>query len=400
MKILVIPELDWITALQNRVHKIFQRFRSDDEIHVIYFEHEKRNIKKSVRLRNNIILHKPPTIFIKNLLLYYLLNSPIIYFYINRLIHAYGIQVIVTTNFLFAPFAIRTAKKNSMPLIFDLVDFQSYHINYIRFLPSVFKKIGSSVLTNLLNFDISHATHVITTGLPLFHYVKQKKLQKVTIISNGVDTNLFTPSQSSLAVQKNLKVTAPIISFVGALEYWVDYHVFFHSISLLLKKFPSLHCLLIGPSRHFGINKIKQLAVHYNILKHIIFTGRVPYQELPSYICASDICMLPFVKNYLTHCIVPMKLFEYLACGRPIVATPLAGIKSIAKNTIFYANTPIEMCNKMEYLLTNPEKIQDKIELGKAIVNQYSWLDLASNYRHILEQISTNFPERIKNQKE
>ncbi|MHA1277449.1 MAG: glycosyltransferase [Candidatus Helarchaeota archaeon] len=388
MKILVIPELDWIASLQNRVHKIFQRLAANHEIHVIYFEHEKRGIKQSYKLKNNIILHKPPSVSLKNMLLFYLINSLPIYSYINRIIQTYKIQVVVTSNFLFAPLAIRAANRNKIPIIFDLVDFQSYHINYLSILPLFMKKMGSSLLSSLLDRDIKKANYVITTGLPLYRYVERLGKKSLAVIPNGVDLTLFNSSYDGTPIQKHYKIKPPIISFVGALEYWVDYDYIFHALSLLMNKYPDLHCLLIGPSRHYGLAKIKQIATMYRVNSCIIFTGSIAYNKLPAYICASDVSLLPFKRNYLTHCIIPMKLFESIACACPVIAVPLAGIKSVVKDAIFYAETPVELSNRIEKILSNKQNTLRKTQKALQIVKKYQWRDLAKKYEKIFEKFS------------
>ncbi len=383
--------MDWITALQNRVHKIFGRLLDNNEVHVVYFEHERKGIKKSYQLKTNLFLHKPPTVFMKSMPMFYFFNSIPIYSYINQLIRSYDIEIIVTTNFLFAPLAIRAARKNSIPIVFDVVDFQPYHINYITFLPAIIKKIGNSLLTSILNFNIKHADYVITTGLPLSWYVKQIGIQNSKIISNGVDVNLFNSTHEKTSIQNKYNITSPIICFLGAMEYWIDYDKLFQALSHLIKQYPTLRCLFIGPSRHYGLTRIKQVAAKYNVLKSIVFTGRVPYKQLPSYICASDVCILPFTKNYLTHCVVPMKLLEYLACERPVVSIPLAGVKSIAQNNIFYADNPDEISNKIHYILSNKQKVQEMVIKGRNLSKKYNWTHLAQEYEKILSQTRSQF---------
>jgi len=391
LRILVIPELDWVTALQNRVHKIFNRLAKSNEVHVIYLEHEKKDIEQSYRLRNKIILHKPPIKYYKNLLLFYAINSVSIYAYLNRIIKFFNIELIVTTNFLFAPLAIQAARKHHIPFIFDLVDFQPFHINYLNIFPSLIRKFGGALLVSILKFDISHSNHVITTGLPLSNYVKQMGFQNVSIISNGVDDRIFNPLYDKSLIQKKYNIASPIICFIGALEYWIDYNSLFQSFSLLNSQFPSFYCLFIGPSRHYGLNRIKQIAAKYRISSRIIFTGRIPYQQLPFYICASDVCILPFTKNSLTHCIIPMKLFEYLACERPVLSVRLAGIQSIVHDAIIYADTPSEFAKKLAYIIKNPEKLSEKIMAGRAIAKKYNWNDLANEYRQTLQQVLSQF---------
>lgn len=391
MKILVIPELDWIAALQNRVHKIFNRLAVRHEIHIIYLEHEKRGIKKSFRLKDNTILHKPPSIYVKNMLLFYIINFLPIYTYIKKVVKVFKIDLIVTTNFLFAPLAAWAARKNNIPFIFDLVDFQPFHINYINIFPTFIRKFGGMLLISLLNFDISHADYIITTGLPLSNYVKRLKVENVSIISNGVDTTLFNTSYDRSIIQKRYNITSPIISFIGALEYWVDYLLLFQSLSLLHNQFPSFHCFLTGPSRYYGLKKIKSFAAQNGILDHIIFTGRIPYAQVPLYMCASDVCILPFTNNYLTNCIIPMKLFEYLACERPVLSIQLAGIHSIAKNMIFYASNPVEFAEKLLYILRNPQKIREKINAGSALAQAFNWDNLVNKYDTLLQEVHLKF---------
>ena len=113
------------------------------------------------------------------MLIFYITNSLSIYSYINRIIKAYDIEIIVTTNFLFAPLAIRAARKNSIPIVFDLVDFQPYHIYYLKLLPLFLKTIGSSTLTSLLNYDIKRADYV--------NILKCKKMPKKLSGKKGID---------------------------------------------------------------------------------------------------------------------------------------------------------------------------------------------------------------------
>ncbi|MHA1264566.1 MAG: glycosyltransferase family 4 protein [Candidatus Helarchaeota archaeon] len=387
MKVLLIPELDWITALRNRVHKIFHRLSKKHEIHVIYFEHQKRGITKSYRLNAKIYLHKIPTHFFQSMLCYYIINSALIYASLLQLIQAYHIDVIVTTNFVVAPLAIHAARKKGIPIVFDVVDFQPYHIYYLKALPAPLKRVGGWILRGVLDHTITSVNEIITTGLPLLKYIKQKRQMDGTIISNGVNRKLFHSNYNPQNIQERYKLTSPTICFIGALEYWIDYDYLFKGLFLLGQKYPRLHCLFIGPSRHYGLRQIKQIAKKYRVLDRVIFTGERPYHELPQYICASDVCVLPFLKNYLTECAIPMKIFEYLACERPVVSVPLAGVRSIAKDTIFYAETPQEFANVVQRILNDPQLVRDKVKKGKELTQNYEWDSLARQYETVLKKL-------------
>jgi glycosyltransferase involved in cell wall biosynthesis len=91
-----------------------------------------------------------------------------------------------------------------------------------------------------------------------------------------------------------------------------------------------------------------------------------------------------------------MKLFEYLACERPVLSVRLAGIQSVAKNTIFYADTSSEFAEKLAYILKNPQKIRDKIITGNVLVNKFGWDNLANEYGQVLKQVHLKFLDKRK----
>lgn len=391
MKILLIPELDWISALKNRVHKIFKRLTKENQIYVLYFEHDRKLIRRSCRIEKNLYLLKPPTLFFRNKILFYLLNFASIYSYIQNTIKFYEFDAIISTNFLFSPLIIKLANKNKIPFIFDLVDFQPYHINYIKFLPKIIKKFGILILRFLLDYDISHSNHVITTGLPLYYYAKDKLPNKISIIPNGVNLQLFKPPDNS----KESKITplrSPSLCYIGALEYWVDYEYIFDSLTLLKEDFPEIKLYLIGPSRHLGLNRIQKMIKPTGLSENIIITGSVPYERLPNHIRSKSACIIPFKKNYLTHCIIPMKIFEYLACGCPVISINLAGIKSIFKDSIFYADTPEEFKEIFLKINKNHNKyINDEYKKIIPLLENYSWVNLSEKYLEIIKKVISKF---------
>ncbi|MHA1232369.1 MAG: glycosyltransferase family 4 protein [Candidatus Helarchaeota archaeon] len=394
MKILIVPELDWLASLQNRIQKISDRISKNNQVHVIYFKHHKSNIKRSIKLKKNIYLHKPTIVFFKNKLIYYIVNIIPTFNYIYKIIKNYKIDLIVSTNFLIAPFCIVISKITKIPFVFDLVDFQPYHIHYLTYIPKFIRKIGIFILSQLLKFDIKKADHVITTGIPLFHIAKMIKGKSVSIVSNGVDPNLFKSDIYDENIRKKYELGDLNIGFVGALEYWVDFNYLFKAISILKEDYQSIKLFLIGPSENLGLNKIKYLAWKYNVINNIIFTGRVPYKKIPAYINMLDFCIVPFVKNYLTECIIPMKIFEYLACGCPVISVPLAGIKSVFKDSIYYAATPLQVRKIVDVLMKKENIFSNK---WSSLVRKYDWEDLSKKYCQILKDVLTRSESKINN---
>jgi len=65
--------------------------------------------------------------------------------------------------------------------------------------------------------------------------------------------------------------------------------------------------------------------------------GRRPYAELPRYLAGFDCCLIPFLASPLTAAVSPIKLYEYLAAGRPVVSTPLPSVLPFAREVLIAA---------------------------------------------------------------
>jgi glycosyltransferase involved in cell wall biosynthesis len=115
----------------------------------------------------------------------------------------------------------------------------------------------------------------------------------------------------------------PRIVFVGKLDAWVD----FDAIARVGETFREASVLVVGPGR--------PAARAYPSNVH--FTGAFPYRELPSLLSSCDVGLVPFLRNDLTRAVSPLKLFEYLACGLPSVATRLDEIEA--------SRAPVVLCD-------------------------------------------------------
>ncbi len=106
----------------------------------------------------------------------------------------------------------------------------------------------------------------------------------------------------------------PRVVVVGRLDAWVD----FDTIARVGERIPGASVLVVGPGR--------PAARSYPA--NVYFTGPFPYDDLPALLGACDVGLVPFVPSELTHGVSPLKLFEYLASGLPVVATRLDEIEA------------------------------------------------------------------------
>lgn len=136
-------------------------------------------------------------------------------------------------------------------------------------------------------------------------------LKKVVAVSNGVDSGFFRKNRNSCSVKDYQKTGKKVAGYVGAIYDWIDLELVHDAAALL----PEVDFLMVGPvsENHQQYVASKPENVHY--------VGPKPYNEVPAYIDLFDVALIPFVRSNISDSTDPIKLYEYFALGKPIVAT-------------------------------------------------------------------------------
>jgi len=136
-----------------------------------------------------------------------------------------------------------------------------------------------------------------------------RKRGNVYWIPNGVDFDRFRGNFETPKDIANLR--KPVLGYVGVLQERVDVEL----LSKLAAHFPQASIVLLGPifaPRHF--RSLKKFS-------NVHFLGSKHHSEIPKYLQFFDVCLVPHVQNNFTHSMNPLKIYEYLAAGKPVVAT-------------------------------------------------------------------------------
>jgi glycosyltransferase involved in cell wall biosynthesis len=143
--------------------------------------------------------------------------------------------------------------------------------------------------------------------------------KNIHVSPHGVDTEAFARAGEAGTAQPDevRKLAHPIIGMWGLFDARVDQSLIEH----IAKARPNWTILILG-----------RVAVETSVLNHlpnVIFGGVIPYNKLANWAAAIDVCILPYVQNELNAVSSPLKLREYLATGKPIVAVPLPEVLSL-----------------------------------------------------------------------
>ncbi|MGB9131314.1 MAG: glycosyltransferase family 4 protein [Methanosarcina sp.] len=206
--------------------------------------------------------------------------------------------------------------------------------------------------------------------------------EKIVVVSNGANTSLFKPLVKE-ACRKELSLNSetPYVCFVGNLAPWQGVEYLVKAAPSILSRFPECHFLIVGD----GVmkNELLKISRVLGVEDRFIFTGVVAYERVPLYINASDACVAPFIfaRNAKIG-LSPLKLYEYMACGKPVVASNISGVSDALEASEGGIGVPPEnpeaLAEAISELLENPDLRMKMGSKGLSYVTEnYSWYSVA-----------------------
>ncbi|MDD5503925.1 MAG: glycosyltransferase family 4 protein [Candidatus Omnitrophica bacterium] len=147
----------------------------------------------------------------------------------------------------------------------------------------------------------------------------------------GADINQFKPCpDQSHGIKTRYNTGRYLVLYIGQLHGGQYAELFIKAAGLILKKTKEVTFMIIGDG--YRSVELKELASAQGLGRHMIFTGSLPHEIVPSYINSADICVACFEDNDITRCKSPLKIAEYLACGKAIVASNVGEVGNMIKD--------------------------------------------------------------------
>ncbi len=143
------------------------------------------------------------------------------------------------------------------------------------------------------------------------------------LVENGVDVERFSAPGPR---PRDLPAGAPIVGFHGAIAAWFDIDLF----STVASKNPAWNFVLVGPVA----SDMRGAIADVSVLANVFVLGERPSEAMPAYVQAFDVGAVWFRVDDLTRAVSPLKVFEYLACGVPVVSTPIPSCVGLAGVTV------------------------------------------------------------------
>ena len=372
MKIIWFSEIKW-SYLRTRKQHILANFDDSDEI--LFIEPVSFNLKNkfNISIEKNIKYVTIPQIQNSDIkfLNYFIHYTPIKFvlkflskIFLNRILkqNSFEPDIIITSNIFWIDYIKALKKKNNLNVIYDCND------NPLAF-PNALNK--NDYFHNTLNY----ADHIIIPFKSYQNFISEKYRNKIEIISNGVDSHsLLKSNTNQTSVLDNInKSNKPIIMYIGSIDTRLDYKL----ITYLVSELHDINFVFVGDIKR----QIK--SVFNNILdnnKNIFHFPSVSYAKMSNYLSYAKVCIIPFEKNYLSSCILPNKIFEYSALGKPFIMTEFNSELQDLHSDILIAKNREEFKQMIINQISNPYSTENL----KHFAENYNWSDISKKYRSFL----------------
>lgn len=210
---------------------------------------------------------------------------------------------------------------------------------------------------------------VCFTGTNTLYKRKKQFHSDIEFIPCGVHAQKFAAAKGILPADLK-SINKPYIGYYGTISDRLNKEL----IEQIARDIPEANIIMIGPIQNSYGTPVESPNIHYMGLK--------PHAELPEYLRAFDLCILPFQMDEATKSINPVKLLEFLSGGKIVVSTPIPDIVTFYSDIVFLTEDPSQFVEYVREQLHNPD--QKRIQKGLEMAQNQSWANMA---KRMLEKL-------------
>ncbi|MFN2117151.1 MAG: glycosyltransferase family 4 protein [Candidatus Promineifilaceae bacterium] len=219
--------------------------------------------------------------------------------------------------------------------------------------------------------------------------------ERITIFRTGVSPKIFSVGVNGQDKRADLGIKEDdwVLFFMG----WLYDFSGLKEIVQTVMSDPSIledkRLLIVGDGDLY--EELCRLVEQYGLSQRVILTGRVPFADIPALLATADVCLLPSQENDITRDIVPMKVYEYLAAGRPVVASSLPGLVTEfgEDNGILYGAGSLDVFAKALAMSEQQEFAHALAAKGREFAEKNAnWEETADHFEEVLLFLSNGVP--------
>jgi glycosyltransferase involved in cell wall biosynthesis len=395
MRILVVQESDWLERGPHQSHHLMERLaQAGHEIRVVDYEigwmkNLDRGVFSKKESKENAFKVVPPGVtvirspFIRLPFLSYISLLVSHRLTIHRELRDHRPDVIVGFGLLNARLAIRQGNRRGIPFVYYIID-------------ELHRLVPETILHPIARFveqgNNKRSSKVISINEALREYSEGLGADpsKTLVIRAGVDFERFASADGS-EVRKRYGFTDQdtVMFFMGWLYDFSGLDEV--AMEMARSKNKNLKMLVLGKGELW--DRLTQIREKEGLGDRLILEGWKPYSEVPEYLAAADICLLPAKNIRIMQNIVPIKMYEYLAAGKVVFSTDMPGIRKEFQegNGVIYINESKDSVSRAVDLISRAA-VKSEGQKGQMFVKSNDWMTMTDMFEDVLRQVIQSRP--------
>ncbi len=304
-------------------------------------------------------------------------------------------DVVLTRYSLHQVSSLIAAKRLGLPFAFEVNAPPSYE--YRRYLAQYKLIPGLAEAVERWAFARADGMFVVSSVLKQYFVERGVPADRITVVPNGADPAIFRPDAADPATRAGFSPTDVLIGFVGSFSSFHGIEMLKQVVAKLSPREPRARFLFVGEGTRS--NDLREFCAQSGFSDRVRFTGHVARERVPGMMAATDILVAPYSQESFFY-FSPIKLFEYMACGRAVVAARIGQIAEVVSAGTGVLYDPSSADDLIEKLATVVRDDALRAELGRraraAVESDYSWMANATKVASMLESAVARHEHRAR----
>jgi glycosyltransferase involved in cell wall biosynthesis len=276
-------------------------------------------------------------------------------------------------DFIYERYALNTfagtlvAKKMKIPIVIE--------VNDATFIERVRKLAMKGIASRIENWVFRQVDHLATISTYFKELIAKTGISssKISVLPNAVGEEELNRAVNPVSMKEERGIKDEIvIGYVGAFVFWHRVDMLLEAFANNLKENQRIKLLMVGDGVTF--KQSSDYVKNTGIQSNVIFTGRVDHADVFNHIAAMDICVMPDSNDYGS----PVKLFEYMAMGKAVIAPKLGPIEDVIKdreNGILFKKSEVTDLARAIKLLVDDKNLRSIIgeRARQAVLQNHTW---------------------------
>lgn len=303
-------------------------------------------------------------------------------FEIRKQIREFQPNIVVGLGLLNAFAGIRLARRARIPFVYYLIDELHRLVPQQAFqgLARVVEQANVRSASLVLSINQALREYTVEMGAPP---------DRAKVLPAGVDLPRYLKSEGGPAIRERLGLatTDLVLFFMGWVYPFSGLREVAESLSAGEGRDASVKLLVVGKGDSW--DELARLAKSREAGDRIKLVGFQPYAEVPPYLAAADVCLLPAQATETMLNIVPIKMYEYLAAGKPVIATRLPGlVKEFGEgHGVVYVDSPEGVVSKAVDL-AREGSLESIGRAGRDFVSGNDWNSITDTFERYLKDLA------------